>query len=98
MSYLVLLLGIARSKSRAPPGHLCPGHQGRGEILTHGGKGRAICLFYDDQVGHYEWIDGDVLDELMFWATPHQGTRLLFIGDFVYGGRSQNCCERVYVL
>ena len=44
--------------------------------FTHGGKGRAICLFYDDQVGHYEWIDGDVLDELMFWATPHQGTRL----------------------
>ncbi|CAE7429373.1 unnamed protein product [Symbiodinium microadriaticum] len=46
-----------------------------GEVksFTHGGKGRAICLFYDDQVGHYEWIDGDVM---MFWATPHQGTRL----------------------
>ena len=56
----------------------------KGEVkgFCHCGQRRPICLYYDEQVGHYEWIEGDVEDELKFWATPHEGKRL------VGGGRS----------
>ena len=48
---------------------------GKVTSFSHGGKGKAICLFFQRSIQHYEFLSGDVQGELQFWASPHSGAR-----------------------
>ena len=48
---------------------------GKVTSFSHGGKGKAICLFFQRSLQRYEFLSGDVQDELQFWASPHSGAR-----------------------
>ena len=43
--------------------------------FEHGGAEKAICLYFDRDVQHYEYLGGDIQDQLAFWATAHAGGR-----------------------
>ncbi|CAE7801443.1 unnamed protein product [Symbiodinium sp. CCMP2592] len=44
-------------------------------LFEHGGTEKAICLYFDREVQHYEYLAGDIQDQLAFWATAHAGGR-----------------------
>ena len=49
---------------------------GQVKNFEHAGTHSPICLYYDKTTHHYELLDGDVHDQLDFYATVHQGMRL----------------------
>ena len=66
------LIAIAHSCQRDV---LVLDEDGKVTSFSHGGKGKAICLFFERSMQHYEFLSGEIQDELQFWATPHSGAR-----------------------
>ena len=60
-----------------------------GEVWHFGQEGNddAICLFYQEHIGHYEFLDGPVEAELRHWSVQHAGAKGARAAG--RGGRSQ---------
>ena len=46
-----------------------------GEVwhFAHDEQDRAICLYYQQNLGHYEYLAGEVEQELRQWSVQHRG-------------------------
>ena len=61
--------------------------EGKVTSFYYGGDDKAICLYFDKQKQHYEFLAGNVQDELKFWSTAHAGSR------DAGGGKSLNLAD-----